>query len=183
DRGYRRADGLQLRQQDALLFRRLAWRRCLIALSIDGGDLLLDDRHARNLPRDLGPEPGRQWPAIARHKLLELQLSVLRLDIDVTDALGEQQALDAIDVRCSLVDQPAAFAMRAPHIFFVDAGDAHNRPHMAVATQPGDQRAQEHADIDPIRLRPAPAPVTLQPSPDDNHPFNSTPHYPSPTPT
>ncbi len=43
------------------------------------------------------------------------------LDLDATNALGGEQALDPVDVRRSFADQTFAFTVRAAEILLLDA--------------------------------------------------------------
>jgi hypothetical protein len=51
--------------------------------------------------------------------------------------------------------------MRA-QILFLDAGDAYQRPDVPLTPAPGDQRSQQHLDVDPIGLNRTPAPIDLE---------------------
>jgi hypothetical protein len=77
------------------------------------------------------------------------------LQIDPADTLGEQQSFDAVKMCSPLMDQIVTLAVRARQIFFIDTRNPHYRPDVTVASKPRDQRAQQLADVDAIRLCPA----------------------------
>ena len=70
-------------------------------------------------------------------------------------------------------DQADALAVRATEILLVDTGNANHRPDVALAMALRDQRPQQHADIDPIRLCSAGAPVDLHAGRVDHQTFNT----------
>jgi hypothetical protein len=133
----------------------------------------LDERQPRDLPSDLAGKPWRQWTPISCDQLVDLQGLVFTLHVDAANALTEQQALDAINVSRPFTDQAVALTMRAPEIFLVDTGNTNHRPDVAVALAPCNQRPQQHADIDPIRLCPTCAPVDLHAGRVDHQTFNA----------
>jgi hypothetical protein len=145
----------------------------LVALAFERCNLLLYKRQPRDLPSDLVCKPWRQWTPISSDELIDLQGLVLTLHVDAANALTKQQALNAIDVSCPFTDQAVALAMRAPEILLVDIGNADYRPDVAITLAPRDQRPQQHANIDPIRLRPACAPVDLHTGRIDHRTFNA----------
>jgi hypothetical protein len=76
------------------------------------------------------------------------------LDVDPTDALTEEQALDPIDVCRSLADQTVAFTMGAAQVLLLGARFHHHGADMALTAAPGDQRVQQLLDIDTVGLHP-----------------------------
>src|SRR5262245_35238885 len=140
DGGHGRPDPVQERQVKALLLGRRTGRRRLVALAFDCHKLLLHQRQPLNLPYDLPGESWRQRSPLSGYELADVQALVFASHVNAANALGEQQTLDAVDVRRPLLHQPATFAMRAPEILLVDTGNAHDRPDVALAPAPGDQR-------------------------------------------
>jgi hypothetical protein len=63
--------------------------------------------------------------------------------------------------------------VRAPQILFINAGNADHRPDVAIAAKPRDQRAQQHADVDPVCLCSARPPVDLHAGGVDHQTFNA----------
>jgi hypothetical protein len=59
------------------------------------------------------------------------------------------------------MDQIVTLAVRAPQVLFIDAGNPHHGPDVAVAAKPCDQPSQQLAGVDVIRLCPARSPVDL----------------------
>ena len=118
---------------------RLARCRRRVSLALDLDNLLLHHGKPLDFPCDLAGEPGRQTMTVSRHKLVDCQAFVLGFDVDVPNALAEQQPLDPVDVRGPLADQPAALTVRAPQILLVDAWNAHQRPNVPLA--PGTRRS------------------------------------------
>jgi hypothetical protein len=53
---------------------------------------------------------------------------------------ANSRPLDAIDIRRPLMDHPTTFAVRAPHILFVDTRNADNRPHVPLIPDNEQQR-------------------------------------------
>ncbi len=104
---------------------------------------------------------------------MSASLAIFTLHVDAANALTEQQALDAIDVSRPFADQSVALAVRAPEILLVETGNANYRPDVAITLAPRDQRLQQHADIDPIRLCSARAPVDLHAGRVDHQTFNA----------
>src|SRR5207249_442722 len=94
--------------------------------------------------------------------------------VDFAHAMTGLQALATIDVSCPFADQAVAFPVRAPEILLVDTGNANHRPDVTVALAPCDQRPQQHADINPIRLCSACAPVDLHAGRVDHQTFNAS---------
>jgi hypothetical protein len=76
--------------------------------------------------------------------------------------LGEQQSLDAIDMRSSLGDQSTALTVRVSQVFLLDRWNAHNGPNMPLAAAPGAQSTQQLLEVDPISLHPPGAPLDFQ---------------------
>src|SRR5262245_7237993 len=124
----------------ALALGRRAGRRRRVTLAFDLGNLVLYHGEPLDLPCDLADKSRRQAVTIAGHELIGCQGLVLGFDIDAPNALSEQQALDPVDVRRPLADQPAALTVRAPQILLVDTWNAHKRPNVPLAPAPGDQR-------------------------------------------
>src|ERR1700730_16720107 len=77
---------------------------------------------------------------------------------------------------CTLAHQPAALSVRASQILLVDTWDAHQRPNMSLAPAPGDQRTQQHLDVDSVGLNSSPAPVYLEAARVDHKALNAAPH-------
>src|SRR5450631_4310946 len=77
---------------------------------------------------------------------------------------------------CTLAHQPAALSVRASQILLVDTWDAHQRPNMSLAPPPGDQRTQQHLDLDSVGLNSAPAPVYLEAARVDHKALDAAPH-------
>src|SRR4029079_8853897 len=176
-----RSDPGQAHQLNSLLLGDLAGRRRLVALAFERYNLLLYERQPRDLPSDLAGKSWRQWTPLSSDQLIDLQGLVLTLHVDAANALTEQQALDSIDVSRPFTDQAVALAVRAPEILFVDTGNANHRPDVALAMVPCDQCPQQHADIKPIRLCSARAPVHLHAGRVDHSTFNAAcPQEPRP---
>src|SRR5580704_913921 len=173
DGGNRRSNPVQRHQLKSLFLGGLAGRRSLVALAFERCNLLLYKRQPRDLPSDLVCKPWRQWTPISSDELIDLQGLVLTLHVDAANALTKQQALNAIDVSCPFTDQAVALAMRAPEILLVDIGNADYRPDVAITLAPRDQRPQQHANIDPIRLCSACAPVDLHAGRINHQAFNA----------
>jgi hypothetical protein len=72
------------------------------------------------------------------------------------DALGEQQALDAIDVLDPLGDQHLALAANAAPIFFIGRRRLHHRAHPRFAALIRKQRAEQRLAIDLVGLGASP---------------------------
>src|SRR5215467_12959549 len=100
--------------------------------------------------------------SIACYELIDCQGLVLGFDVDAANALGKQQPFDPVDMCSPFADQPAALTVRAPQILFLDAGNAHQRPNVPLTPAPGDQRSQQHLDVDPIGLNRTLAPLDLE---------------------
>src|ERR1700682_3220991 len=77
---------------------------------------------------------------------------------------------------CTLAHQPAALSVRASQILLVDTWDAHQRPNMSLAPAPGDQRTQQHLDVDSVGLNSSPAPVYLEAARVDHKALDAAPH-------
>jgi hypothetical protein len=71
------------------------------------------------------------------------------------------RTLRAVDVRRPLADEPTAHAARAAQVLFIDTWDANDRPNMSLTSTPGDERAQQLAEVYPISLRSMPAPTRV----------------------
>ena len=71
----------------------------LVALLLDGVDLLLDEFQSLDLAFDLLSKSWREGPSLSGHELVDLERLVARLHVDAANALGKQQSLDAVDVR------------------------------------------------------------------------------------
>ena len=110
---------------------------------------------------------------IPSDELVDMQRLVLPLHIDPADTLGKQQSFDAVDMCSPLMDQIVTLAVRAPQILFIDARNPHYRPDVAVAPEPRDQRAQQLADVDAIRLCPARSTIDLHAGGVDHQTFNA----------
>src|SRR5713101_3115740 len=156
--------------------RRLAGCRRRVSLALDLGNLLLHHGKPLDFPRDLADESRRQTITISGHELVHCQGFVLGFDVDAANALCEQQSLDSVDVRSPLADQPAPLTMRASQILVVDTWDAHQRPNMSLAPAPGDQRTQQHLDVDSVDLNSSPAPVYLEAARVDHKALDAAPH-------
>src|SRR5229473_2339241 len=77
---------------------------------------------------------------------------------------------------CTLAHQPAALSVRASQILLVDTWDAHQRPNMSLAPAPGDQRTQQHLDVDSVGFNASPAPVDLEAARVDHKTLDAAPH-------
>src|SRR6202165_3743431 len=77
---------------------------------------------------------------------------------------------------CTLAHQPAALSVRASQILLVDTWDAHQRPNMSLAPAPGDQRTQQHLDVDSVGLNSSPAPAYLEAARVDHKALDAAPH-------
>src|ERR1700682_3480808 len=77
---------------------------------------------------------------------------------------------------CTLAHQPAALSVRASQILLVDTWDAHQRPNMSLAPAPGDQRTQQHLDVDSVGLNSSPATVYLKAARVDHKALDAAPH-------
>src|SRR5215831_14123077 len=74
------------------------------------------------------------------------------LRLNASNALSEEQSLDAVDMAGALPNQPLAFPMGAACIFFLDAWYSDDGADMALAPVDGDQRAQKCEGIDTVGL-------------------------------
>jgi hypothetical protein len=87
-------------------------------------------------------------------------LSTISVDwLKIRDTLGRQQTLDPIHVPHTLGHQRSAFARQPPLVLLRRARRPHHRANSPFAAGPGHQRAQQHLDIEPIRIGPAVTPV------------------------
>lgn len=89
-----------------------------------------------------------QRSSLSGYELADFQALVFASDVNAANAVGEQQTLDAVDVRRPLLHQPATFAMRAPEILLVDTGGC-VRPTRRAA-RPGTRRSA-HVAASPRR--------------------------------
>jgi hypothetical protein len=98
----------------------------------------------------------RQGTAVARCQLVEPLASIAPQRLIAADALGEQQALDAIDVLDPLGDQHLALAANAAPIFFIGRRRLHHRAHPRFAALIRKQRAEQRLAIDLVGLGASP---------------------------
>src|SRR5450631_1415641 len=77
---------------------------------------------------------------------------------------------------CTLAHQPAALSVLAVPFHIIDTWDAHQRPNMSLAPAPGDQRTQQHLDVDSVGLNSSPAPVYLEAARVDHKALDAAPH-------
>src|SRR4029453_4791289 len=76
-------------------------------------------------------------------------------------AMACSQAFDAIDDPCAVLLCGQEFTMELPTVFLLDAGYTHHTPHLLLACQVAQEHRQEVVNVQPIRLRPAVAPIDL----------------------
>src|SRR6185503_18890707 len=76
----------------------------------------------------------------------------------VADALGEQQALDPVDVRHPLRHQRLALAAEPAPVLLLRARCPDHGADAGFATLVRQERSQQRLAIDAVRLRPAPPP-------------------------
>src|SRR5262249_29716367 len=81
--------------------------------------------------------------------------------IYASNALSEEQFLDAVDMAGALPNQPLAFPMGAARIFFLDAWYSDDGGDMALAPVDGDQRAKKCEGIDTVGLHTTGSAVSL----------------------
>jgi hypothetical protein len=75
--------------------------------------------------------------------------------------MAGSQALDAIDDPCTVLFRRRQFPVELPAVFLLHARHADYTPHLLLACDEAQQHRQELADIEPIGLRPALAPIDL----------------------
>jgi hypothetical protein len=107
------------------------------------------------LALDLRLERRRQAAAVTGAQPVEPPAPVAPRRREVPDALGHQQPLDAADVLDTLIDQPLALTAAPAAVLVLDARHPDHAAHLRLAALPGDQRAQQDAQVDPGRLGPA----------------------------
>jgi hypothetical protein len=98
----------------------------------------------------------RQRSAGVAAQLVEPFRRLLQTWLEADDTVQAQQVLDAVLQRDPLAHQPLAFPLRPPHVLLGLARDAHHRADPRFAAQPGQQRTQQHVEVDPISLRSPP---------------------------
>ena len=120
------------------------------ARRIDLRDLFA--RHAVPLHQapQLGHRLRRQRRAGASPQFLQLLRRLLQARPEVANAVQAQQTLDLVLEPDALAHQLVALATRPPRILLLDAGNAHHRAHPRLPAQPGQQRPQQHVQIDAI---------------------------------
>lgn len=84
-----------------------------------------------------------------------------QLRLGATNALGEEQSLDAFDTAGALADQAPAFPMGATGIFLLDAWHSDGCGNMAFASVDSDERTQERQGIVPVALHTARSAIHL----------------------
>src|SRR5450432_2160892 len=103
-------------------------------------------------PPQLGHRLRRQGRAGASPQFLQLLRRLLQARPEVANPVKAQQALDLVLEPDALANQLVALATRPPRILLLDAGNAHHRAHPRLTAQPGQQRPQQHVEIDAVGL-------------------------------
>src|SRR6266550_268857 len=126
------------------------WRR--VTLAFDFIDLLLHHGKPVDLALDLTGDSRRQAATVSGNERVDGQSLVLRFDIEVANALAEQQPLDAVDVCGPLADQPTALTMRTPQVLFVNTRNADYRPNVPLTPAPSDESTKQHLHVHSVGL-------------------------------
>jgi len=113
------------------------------------------------LPRALEarPQGGRQGGAIP-------WLHLVKLGVDIAlqgelHAMAGSQAFEAIDDTGAVLFRRRQFPVELPAVFLLHARDAAHTPHLLLTGAVAPAHRQELADIEPIGLGPALAPIDL----------------------
>ena len=155
--GARGAYAANLHQHLPLAFDRGVLRAGDVPLALDGAQLALHEIETRVFAFEFLAKAGSDRQALGRAQRGEVDPSRSERRLDATDALGEQEPLDPIDMSRALPDQALPFAMRAAGIFLLDARHADDDSDVFVAAIDGDERAQQHQDLDAVVRQPAAA--------------------------
>jgi hypothetical protein len=94
----------------------------------------------------------RQRATISGPERLQLLAAVPAPRVELGDALGTEQALDAVRVPDPLLDERLALTGNAPHILLLRAGWHDHGADPRLAALPRQQRAQQSLAVDGISL-------------------------------
>ena len=136
------AHSLQSTQQFSLPFDCRILRIGCIAFLLDNAKLVLDQFKPLVFPFKLATQAFAEWPALSSGQLAEVNSRAPPLRFDSSDALGEQQTFDAVDMASALSNQALALAMRTASVFLFDRGYSNDGAYVALATVDGDEASQ-----------------------------------------
>src|SRR3954468_5900487 len=158
-RGKREPDAAQLRQSGGgavLLFRNG------LLLGFPPGDHLHHQPQPSTLAQQLSLQTGGQRQVVRRAQGLEPRLPISPGRLEIANALGYQQTLDAAGVLASLDDKPGSLARAPSRILLRWCGHVHDAADLRLAALQRHQRAQEPGGIKAVRLGPPRPPIDQQ---------------------